>query len=178
MKTRIARAIATAAAAALLVAGCGDDGGDSGVAEDAGSPAGGGGEGGGESTGGELTGGSGTLVVDGEAVELTTVRCFLESQPAAAGGGNILFVVQGEGVDADGEAVLIDVSRFDEGSQFAGDDVEVYVGDVVSGEATELSAGGPAGTVTLDGSNASAEDLPAEDLAALTQHTVSFDIDC
>jgi len=181
MRTRIGRTIATAAAVALLVAGCGDDGDDDAAptqetdsdatdsgATGAGDPGGSGGSG----------GGSGTVVLDGEAVELATVRCFLESQPAAAGGGNILFVVQGEGANADGETVMVDISRYDDESMFAADVVDLYIGDVTTGDAIEVSASVPTGTVTLEGSNVRADDLAAEDFEALTEHTISFDIDC
>ena len=73
---------------------------------------------------------------------------------------------------------MIDISRYDEESMFAGDDVQVYVGDVTTGEATELSSTSPAGTVSLEGSSATAEGITLEDLDAMTEHTVSFDIDC
>lgn len=185
MRTRIGRTIATAAAVALLAVGCGDDGDDDAApaedpAEEADNPTtddGSTDDGDPGDTGGP-GGGSGTLVIGGETVELTTVRCFLEPQPAAAGGGNILFVVQGEGENADGEPVTIDISRYDDESVFAADVVDVYVGDVTTGEAVGISATVPTGTVRLEGSNASADDLAAEDVEALTEHTISFDIDC
>lgn len=185
MRTRIGRTIATAAAVALLVAGCGDDGGDdaapseeptqesdSDATDDGATGAADPGDSGGSG------GGRGTVVLDGEAIELATVRCFLESQPAAAGGGNILFVVQGEGANADGEPVMVDISRYDDESMFAADVVDLYIGDVTTGEAIEISASVPTGTVTLEGSNVRADDLAAEDFEALTEHTVSVEIDC
>ena len=168
MGTRIGRTIATAAAVALLVAGCGDDGDEDAAptqetdSDETDSGATGAGDPGGSG------GGSGTVVLDGEAVELSTVRCFLESQPAVAGGGNILFVVQGEGANADGETVMVDISRYDDESMFAADVVDLYIGDVTTGDAIEVSASVPTGTVTLEGSNVRADDLAAEDFEALT----------
>lgn len=122
--------------------------------------------------------GTGTVLLDDEVIELTEIRCHLETQSAAAGGGNIVFVVQGSGTNAAGEPFMIDVSRYDEGSSFAGDDVQLYVGDIMTGEALELHSKTPAGTVTLAGSTATVDDLAVQDLGAFTEHAVSFDITC
>lgn len=133
----------------------------------------------GDASGGPTGGGSGTIDLDGEIIELSSVRCHLESQPAAAGGGNILFVVQGEGQDSAGEPVLIDISRFDEDSMFAGDDVQIYIGEItMAGDAVELAAKVPAGTVTLDGGTARVDGLLVEDLASGTSATASIEISC
>lgn len=123
-------------------------------------------------------GGTGTVVLDGEVIEMTEIRCHLETQPAAAGGGNIEFVVQGSGTNAAGEPVMIDISRYDEDSSFAGDDVQIYVGDIMTDEARELHSKTPVGTVTLAGSTATVDDLAVQDLGAFTEHAVSIDITC
>jgi len=201
MKRNIARALATTVIGVLVAAGCGSDNGagsqpdasvaeavdnapddatrdsapgdaagddDAAVVDDAaGAPS------------APVGGGSGTVVLDGETIVFDQVLCHLESQPAAAGGGNILFVVQGYGVDATNEPVILDVSRFDDDSMFAGDDVQLYIGEITAaGDARELGATPPAGTVTLDGSTVSVDGLTLEDFAALTEHTVSFTIHC
>lgn len=177
-----------AAAALLFAAGCGDGDGDGAAAESADdrpaastvpAPP--------EATEGEPPvdppaapsgSGSGTVVLDGEAIALTEVLCHLESQPAAGVGGNIEFVVQGHGADAAGQSFMIDISRYDDESMFPGDSVQLYVGDITSGEARELSSTAPAGTVGLVGSTATVTDLVVEDLEQFTEHTVSFDIAC
>ena len=123
-------------------------------------------------------GASGTLTIGDETVELTEVLCHLEPQPAAAGGGNILLVVQGHGVDRAGEEVMIDFTRFDEESRFAGDAVQVYRGDILSGEAQELDTRQDAGIVAMDGSIASANKLILADLTTGTEVEVSFEIAC
>ena len=185
---KIRRTVALAAVAGLVMAGCGDDGeptasnaptvaGD----ETPGSEAGG--SGGDEGETGQDQGfgaspGSGSIVLDGETISLDDVRCFLEPQPAAAGGGNILFVVQGEGENPQGEAVMIDISRYDDDSTFAGDLVDIYVGDYMAGDALELSAMTPAGSVELVGSTATAEGLTVEDVESGSSTSVSFSIDC
>ena len=185
---KIRRTVALAAVAGLVMAGCGDDGeptasnaptvaGD----ETPGSEAGGsGGDEGdtGQDQGSGASPGSGSIVLDGETISLDDVRCFLEPQPAAAGGGNILFVVQGEGENPQGEAVMIDISRYDDDSTFAGDLVDIYVGDYMAGDALELSAMTPAGSVELVGSTATAEGLIVEDVESGSSTSVSFSIDC
>lgn len=184
--------LAVAAVAALLATGCGDDAettssdptaqadnadstdnsasdGSSDTSSNDADP---------DANTGSSSGGSGTLVLDGESIELDTVLCHLESQPSAGGGGNILFVVQGQGVDADAEPVMIDISRFDDESMFAGDSIEVYVGEVTAEEGTSLTASLPTGTVTLAGSKATADGLTLENLDTGTDHNASFDISC
>lgn len=122
--------------------------------------------------------GSGTIDVGGEVIEIDRVMCHLESQPAAAGGGNILFVVQGHGTDAAGEDVMIDISRYDEGSSFAGDHVDVVIGDIFSEDVRNVVAVVDEGTVTLDGSRAYASDVMATDYESFEDLSVSFDLSC
>jgi hypothetical protein len=185
---RIGRTIAaTTAVLALVAAGCGGDGdgdddaapssggatdpagGEAGdQAADAGDPAGG-------STGG---GGGGTLVLAGETIELDDSRCHLEAQDAAAGGGQILFVGQGFGADANGEDVMIDVSRYDEDSMFAGDDVSITVGDITSDGVVSLSSMSPTGTVTVDGATMRGDGITLLSDGDGSEQTASFEIDC
>lgn len=85
---------------------------------------------------------------------------------------------QGFGVDADGEEVMIDVSRYDEDSMFAGDDVSVNIGDFTSEGAVGLSTIAPTGTVTLDGSIMRGDDITLLSDGDGSEQTVSFEIDC
>jgi len=149
------------------------DGGDSG-ADTAGEPAGDDNA----ADQGSGGGGGGTLVLGDETIELESARCFLQEQEAAAGGGKILFVAQGFGATAAGDELVLDVSRYDEDSQFAGDDMTVDIGDPFSADAVSLSATGEIGTVTVDGSNVSADDVTFSDFDSGTEQTGSFEINC
>lgn len=70
------------------------------------------------------------------------------------------------------------VSSYDDGSTFAGDVVDIHVGDVMSEDVVSLSAMAPAGSVKLDVSTASADGLTVEDLETGTSKTAAFSIDC
>jgi hypothetical protein len=109
------------------------------------------------------SGSAGTLVLGDETITFDRSRCFLEEQDAAAGGGKILFVVQAFGSNGEGEEVLVDISRFDEDSQFEGDEISVVIGDPFSGDAVSFDGGGEIGTVTIEGSTASAPVLTFTD---------------
>ena len=123
-------------------------------------------------------GGGGTLVLGGDTITLDSARCFLEEQDAAAGGGKILFVAQGFGVTAGGEQLTLDVSRYDEDSQFVGDDVIVDIGDPFADDAVSLTANADLGTVTVDGSTLSADGLTFVNSDDLTEQAGSFEITC
>ena len=121
-------------------------------------------------------GGSGTLTFGGEDIALDSTRCTFEEQEAAAGGGSIEFVAQGNGVNAAGDEVFIDVSRYSEESQFAGDDVSIVIGDIATG--ASYSGKEPVGAVSEDGSTVEATDFPVTSDEDLSESPVSFSIDC
>lgn len=75
------------------------------------------------------SGGAGTLTLGNDTLELDRARCFLQEQEAAGGGGKILFTAQGFGTTSDGTDFVVDISRYDEDSQFTGDHILVDVGD-------------------------------------------------
>lgn len=177
----------------LVLVGCGDDDADngdgtsstgdsadsgdaegSGDSADSGDAEGSDGGGSDDSGGGAAAGG--TLVLGDETIALDSARCFLEEQDAAGGGGKILFVGQGFGTNAAGEAVTLDVSRFDEDSQFTGDDIIVDVGDPGSG--VSLQAVEELGTVQLDGRTMSADDLTFSNFDDFSEQTGSFVLNC
>lgn len=189
---------------ALLAAGCGDDGdepgdpaGDSDTSDEGGDdqstgdepdagdddaaddetavdePAGD--DGGGSAGSG---GGGGTLVLGDETIALDSARCFLEEQDAAGGGGKILFVAQGFGTNAAGDELVVDLSRYDEESQFTGDDILVDIGDPFSDDAVSLSASGDIGTIVIDGSTLSASGLTFDNFDDGSQTPGSVQVNC
>src|SRR3546814_6380464 len=69
---------------------------------------------GGTDAAGMTSGGAGSLTLDGETIELES-RCFLEEQVSA--GMTMEYTAQGMGTNADGDDVMLDITRF-----AAGDD--------------------------------------------------------
>lgn len=120
--------------------------------------------------------GGGTLTFDGEEIALDSSRCTFEEQDAAAGGGTIEFVAQGTGTTAAGDEVLVDVSRYSEESQFAGDRVSITIGDFATG--ASYSGSDDAGTVSEDGATVEADDFPLVSDDDLSETTITFSIDC
>lgn len=199
---RMAGTVAAGVLVLVLLAGCSSDddgdatGGDAEVAtqDDAGADASGdqgadasddqGGDAsddqGGDAAGdGEASGGGGgTLDLGGEAITFDSARCYLEEQDSAAGGGKILFTGQATGTNAAGDEVMIDVSRYDEDSMFAGDAVSVVVGDPFSADAASYSANEATDTITLDGSTLSAESVTLLADEDASEVPASFQIDC
>lgn len=180
MRIRTMGAVVLCAAAAALLAGCGGDddeatpenGGTTTAATvAAGDPADGDSASGGS--------GSGTLTLDGESIALTSVRCFLEPQDSAGGGGQILFTGQGTGANGAGDDVLIDVSRYDEASMFAGDSVSMTVGDPTSPDSTTYDVSGEQDAIVVDGSTLSGDAITLDDPeGGGTGPTVSFQLNC
>lgn len=185
---RVRRWAAAGAAIAVLLAACGgdDDSGaenDTGTAATAETDAGGTAAAGGDDSdadpgGGDGDGNGGTLVLGDETIAFDSARCFLDEQDAAAGGGKILFVVQAFGTNAAGDELTIDVSRYDEDSQFVGDDIIVDIGDPFSDDAVSLKANADLGTVAVDGSTVSAGDLTFVNSDDAAEQMGSFEINC
>lgn len=121
-------------------------------------------------------GNGGTLVLGDETIALDSARCFLEEQDAAGGGGKILFVGQAFGMNAAGEELVLDVSRFDEDSQFTGDDILVDIGDFETG--TSWQAAADLGTVQLSGNTMSADGLTFTNWDDMSEMAGSFEINC
>lgn len=123
-------------------------------------------------------GDGGELVLGAETITFDSARCFLQEQEAAAGGGKILFVGQAFGTNAAGEEVMVDVSRYDEDSQFYGDDILVDIGDPFSDDLVSYLGGADSFIVSLDGSTLSADGLTFRNFDDDTELSGSFRIDC
>lgn len=177
---KLTRTLAASAATLLLLAGCSSDGDDA-------SPAGGGTSdatatdvASGDAPGdGISTGGTGTLTMGDDAIDLAGAMCYLQEQNAAAGGGKILFTGQATGTTGDGEELMIDVSRFDADSMFAGDSIEVVVGDYMNDDSVSYSQTEEGlDAISVDGSTISAEGVELADDTMGEPVTVSFEINC
>ena len=87
-------------------------------------------------------------------------------------------MVQAEGTNPEGEPVLIDVSRYDEDSQFVGDDILVDIGDPFSGDSITWGANADLGTVQIDGSRVYADGLTFRNFDTNEELPGAFNIFC
>jgi hypothetical protein len=174
-----------ASAAVLLAAGCSSGSDDDDAGRDDEAPAASttvpGGTAAADEPGGG--GGSGRLSIDGDdGAVLMGSMCYFEEQPAAAGGGSILWTVQVQGVtssDSDTEPLTIDVSRYSDESDFAGDSVSLTIGTPGGPDTVTYDAIAPTGTVeVVEDESVAAEDLALTGDDGSTEITVSFELSC
>lgn len=119
--------------------------------------------------------GAGTLTLGTETITFESSRCFLEEQTAA--GQKILWTAQASGTNAAGDDVVVDVSRYDASSDFAGDDLSIDIGDPRSAAFVEWSGRYAAGVIFLSGKTVSASGIEVDNDDLATQ-TASFEINC
>ncbi|MBK5221635.1 MAG: hypothetical protein JJE52_01910 [Acidimicrobiia bacterium] len=131
---------------------------------------------------GLTTGGAGSLTLADETIELET-RCYLEEQ--VAGGMTMEYTAQGVGTDADGEAIMLDVTRFaeEEGAVIVGDSVSITLGDPLDINSTTLSYLPLAGMnesdlVDRDGGNVTGTGVELINDDTGDQVVVSFELAC
>lgn len=123
-------------ASALLLAGCGgDDDGNTEAGSDGGSTssdaASSGGDDSSSSTGAS---GGGVINLGGEEIAIERLLCYFEEQPRAGLGGVFTHTAQGQGVNAAGDAVLVDFSRAVAEDGTVEFDLTVDVGDFRSAD--------------------------------------------
>ena len=166
----------------LFLAACGgEEEGDSAGGEDptvaatTDTGSGGSSPGGGASDGGA---GAGSLTLGDEVINLDSARCFLQEQDVAGSPGKILLTGQAFGTNADGEELILDFTRFDEDSNFTGDDILVDIGDFRSGDAQSYAANADLGTVQRDGDTLSASGLTFNNFDEGIEVMGSFEIKC
>lgn len=170
----------------LFLAACGGD--DDGDSDSDGATDTGGGDataaattdgnsgGGGSSSGGG--GSAGTLTLGDEVIQLDSARCFLQEQDVVGSPGKILLTGQGFGTLADGNEFVLDFTRFDEDSNFTGDDILVDVGDPRSDDSYGLRGSADLGTVQRDGDTLSASGLTFSNFDAGTEIQGAFELKC
>jgi hypothetical protein len=128
--------------------------------------------------GSAASGGSGTLTLGDEVIELDRSRCYLQEQDVAGSPGKILFTAQGFGTTAAGEDFVLDVSRYDEDSLFYGDDILVDVGDPFGDDFYEWNGASDFGTIELDGSTLRAGGLTFTKDSDGSQVSGAFELVC
>lgn len=186
---KLRRLIVPIALVALVAAACGDDSGSSTQSTPAASES---------ETGGNTPAPSGdntpapsaddtpaasatggTLTLGDETITLDSARCYLEEQDAF-GGGKILANAQGFGTNAAGEEVMLDFTRFDEDTDFTGDDIVVNVGDFMTGNSVEYHVTLDLDSVSIDGRNVSADGftLTSFDMDSPSALESSFALSC
>lgn len=137
--------------------------------------------GGGGSTGGNdgaPAGDAGTVVLGDETIIFDSARCDMQEQAAPEGGGKILFSIQAYGSNANGDEIRVEVSRYDEDSQFVGDKIELVIGDPFSADAVKWNADDVIDTVALDGQTVSANNLTFTNGDDGTTVAGSFGVHC
>jgi hypothetical protein len=132
-----------------------------------------------DSGGGSASGGGGgSLTLGDEVISLDRARCYMQEQDVAGSPGKILFTAQGFGTNADGEDLVLDISRYDEDSLFYGDDILVDVGDPFSDDAVSWHAASDFGTVEQDGSTLRADGLTFMNGSDGSQVSGAFELAC
>ena len=162
-------------AVGLALAGCGGDsdtgaGGDGAVATGtAAADATGANDGAGGSSG-EMTLGDEDIAIDG-------LRCFFEEQPRAGLGGVFTHSAQGRGANADGEDVVLDLTRARAEDGTVVDNISVDIGDPSSDDSISLGTSGPEGLVQFGDDSASASGVEVSEFGA-EPVMLSFDLAC
>ena len=123
-------------------------------------------------------GGGGSLTIGDEVIELASARCFLQEQDVTGSPGKILFQAQGYGMTAEGEELVLDVTRFDEDSLFTGDDIEADIGDPFGEDFYYWSASADIGTVEIDGSTLRVGELTFRHSEDGSEVTGTFELNC
>lgn len=118
-----------------------------------------------------------TMTLDGEVIALDRMLCFFEEQPRAGLGGVFTHTAQGEGTDAAGEPVLLDMTRARAEDGTVGDEILVDIGDFREDDAISLRANGPEGLIEFGDRTASASEVQMTDFQA-DPRTLSFDVSC
>jgi hypothetical protein len=126
---------------------------------------------------GEAAASIGTVTLDGEAISLTRMLCFFEEQPRAGLGGVFTHTAQGQGTDAAGEPVILDMSRARAEDGTVEDDVIVDIGDFTAEDAISLRASGPEGLVTFGEGSVSGDGIEVSDFGE-DARVLTFDVPC
>lgn len=183
--------VAASLAVGVIVVGCAstdDGGGSDGSDADAGADPAASAEatpatatsGEGDATGAQGPSGAstGSLIFGDEAIPIARFRCFFEEQPRAGLGGVFTHSAQGEGTNAAGEAVLLDMTRARAEDDTIEDHLSVGIGDPFGDDYVEYNVGGPEGLIEFGDASAAASDVEVSDFSSDTSFTITFDLPC
>jgi hypothetical protein len=181
-KSRMMMWTAALLASALLFAGCGgDDDGTTEAASDGGSTSSDGSDvassGGDDSGSSSSAGAGGTINLGGEEIAIERLWCYFEEQPRAGLGGVFTHTAQGEGVNADGEAVLLDFSRAVAEDGTVEFDLTVDVGDFRSADSVGYRGSGDEITFRDNSASVNTSVVNFDDFNA-DPIDLSFDLAC
>jgi hypothetical protein len=120
---------------------------------------------------------AGTLLLGDEEIAMAAALCWFQEQPRAGLGGVYTHTAQAEGTNAEGEAVLLDVTRARAEDGTVEDDIIIDIGDYTSEDAVSFKGGGPEGTIEFGDDSASADGLEITDFET-GPVSLTFDISC
>lgn len=120
---------------------------------------------------------TGSLVLDGEEIPIARLLCYFEEQPRAGLGGVFTHTAQGEGTNAAGEYVLVDMTRARAEDGTIEDDLGVGIGEI-GVDFVEYHAGGPEGLIDFGESSAAVSGVEVADISSDTSFDVTFDLSC
>jgi hypothetical protein len=118
-----------------------------------------------------------SMTLGDEAITMEGLRCFFEEQPRAGLGGVFTHSAQGQGINAAGESVILDLTRARAEDGTVQDEIIVDIGDPAGGDSVSLGASGPEGLITFGEASASATGVEVSDFGA-DPITLAFDLAC
>jgi hypothetical protein len=122
------------------------------------------------------SGRGGTLELGDETIALDSARCYLQEQ--TVGRSTIELTAQATGTNADGETVILDFSRYAEGDQFEGDDINIDVGDPTAADFYQYIGSLDYGEVDVSGSSLSRSGFDVRHSETNESVPASFQIEC
>lgn len=161
--------VGAAFAGLLVLVGCGSDSDGSATSGDAAN-----GEASADAASPPANGGasgSGTLTIDGEAVEVSSVGCMGQASSEIDGYATL------QGTDSTGQNVELTVTWYNETSLSKGDEVRLGVGDG-DGPGSDYSTTLAIGTVPLENDAVSARDVTLDSYGPAGTVVVSFELSC
>jgi hypothetical protein len=119
---------------------------------------------------------AGVMILGDEEIAIDLL-CYFEEQPRAGLGGVFTHTAQGRGTNAEGEDVVLDLSRARAEDGTVEDDVIVDIGDPFGDDLVRLRVGGPEGLIEFRDESVSASGVDVSTFGA-EPVSLSFDVSC